>query len=263
MEATNTKRKGRSPRYPGIDLETAVERARKLWAEEAHYPTNVQVALSHWGYAPKSGGGAVAVAALKAFGLIEDQGSGDARKVQLTELAQDILLSESPGRRQEALQEAALRPPAHMDLWTHYGGFQLPSDTSVQLYLMRERGFTPGGSSELVSEYKRTIQFAGLTDRAASVISGTNGDDEDTDQSTELPMAEAVVVQKAGGTRSKVTAGGAVRAYIEIPIPLVGGGEARLSLPRNLTEEGWTQMQAVLAAMKPALVVPAGRDGDD
>jgi hypothetical protein len=194
MEAASTsrKRKGRSPRYPGIDLETAVERARKLWAEEAHYTTNVQVALGHWGYAPKSGGGAVAIAALKAFGLLDDTGAGDARKVHLTELAQDILLSEAPGRRQEAIQDAALRPPAHADLWSRYGA-QLPSDQSVQLYLMRERGFTPGGAAELVSEFKRTISFAGLTGRPATVVFTDESNAEPPHSDQALNMSDSVV----------------------------------------------------------------------
>src|SRR5436305_2614833 len=104
------KRKGRSPRYPGIALDLAVQRARQLWEKERVYPTNVQTALSHWGYAPKSGGGAVAIAALKSFGLIEDNGSGDARTVQLTERAQQILLSDDPLQVRSATEDAALAP---------------------------------------------------------------------------------------------------------------------------------------------------------
>src|SRR5438874_12768923 len=112
-----TKRRGRSPRYPGIPLDLAIERAKQLWEKEQLYPTNVQTALAHWGYAPKSGGGAVAIAALKSFSLIEDDGSGDARTVRLTERAQQILLSEDPMQVRSATQEAALAPTIHRDLW--------------------------------------------------------------------------------------------------------------------------------------------------
>src|SRR5690242_15989093 len=121
MEASTRKQVGRSPRYPGIDLERAVERARTLFEKEAHYPTNTQIVLQHWGYAPKGGGGAVTLAALKAFGLIETDGAGDRRTAHVSRLAENILNPENPLIRQDALKTAALLPQAHRDIWEQYG----------------------------------------------------------------------------------------------------------------------------------------------
>src|SRR4051812_1763070 len=80
-------KKARSPGYPGIDLKTAVERARELWrAQQGNY-ANVGTILHHWGYKPHSGAGLVALAALKKFGFIEDDGSGQTRRARLTDEA--------------------------------------------------------------------------------------------------------------------------------------------------------------------------------
>src|SRR5207247_7259978 len=136
--------------------------------KEAHYPANVTIVLQHWGYAPKSGGGAVALAALKAFGFIETGGTGEARTAKVSRLAEKILHAEDPLVRQQALQTAALLPPIHKELWERYGP-QLPSDQSLDSYLRHERGFTPGGSRDVIAEYKRTISYAGLTERDATV----------------------------------------------------------------------------------------------
>src|SRR5688500_14916003 len=93
------RRTGRSPSYPGIDLELALQRANELWAREHHYPTAIPTILSHWGYGSKSGGGFAAVAALKTFGLLDDRGTGEGRQAWLSRLAQDIITAENPTAR--------------------------------------------------------------------------------------------------------------------------------------------------------------------
>lgn len=260
--APPTKRKGRSPRYPGIDLELAIQRATTLWKHEALYPTNVQTALSHWGYAPKSGGGAVAIAALKSFGLITDKGTGDARTVQLSERAQTIIVSEDPVQVREETQAAALAPTAHQDLWTRYGP-QLPSDESLKLYLMRERGFTPSGAAELISEYKRTIAFAGLTERGATV-SADAADEDDLPEQSAVPIERVARTWQlyGGGIANPVSEAnlsrhalmGSAATMLEIPVPLAGEGFARVSLPARMSPRAWAQLIAVLDAYKAGIV---------
>lgn len=177
-ENTPPQRKGRSPSYPGIDLEFAIQRAEQLWQHEHHYPTAVPTILGHWGYGTKSGGGFAAIAALKNFGLMDDQGTGPDRTAWLTKLAQDILTAESKEQRQALIRQAALKPSMHLALWEKYGS-RLPSDVSMQLFLTREREFTPSGAGELVSEWKRTLAYAKLADEAGSVT--PNGADAKQD----------------------------------------------------------------------------------
>lgn len=249
MESSKRKQKGRSPRYPGIDLETAIQRARQLWEREAQYATNVHTVLQHWGYQPKSGAGAVAIAALKSFGLIEDSGAGDARTVALTVLAQDIVLSDDDEQRTDAIQSAALLPTAHDDLWKRYSS-QLPSDQSLQLYLMRERQFTPGGAKELASEYKRTLAFAGLTGRGVAVSQRSPEEAQSSGISQGVTAKPPVAGTMAGGGTATVS------RNLEIPVPLTDGGMVVISVPRSMTVDAWRQMLSVLEAYKPALTSP-------
>ena len=65
-------KKMRSPAYPGINLEVALKRASGLYVKERRNAVAFPVAVSYWGFGPKSSGGLVSVAALKSFGLLDD-----------------------------------------------------------------------------------------------------------------------------------------------------------------------------------------------
>ena len=67
--------KQRSPRAPSIDLETALASARKLYAEEKGNATPVDTAMRHWGYTSRNGRSLTLVAAVKQYGLIQDEGA--------------------------------------------------------------------------------------------------------------------------------------------------------------------------------------------
>src|SRR5690606_17547047 len=114
---------GRSPAYPFIALDKAVARADALRRAVGKNDTRVVSAVHHWGYGPKSSGGIQTVAALKHFGLLEDSGSGQDRRVKLTDLANRILLDQRPNsiERQELIKRAALNPKMHQELWERWG----------------------------------------------------------------------------------------------------------------------------------------------
>ncbi len=91
--ATEDKRKRtRSPAYPFINLETAISRAKQFYDKEARNAANVNVAAKHWGFVEGSSNGAQTVAALISFGLMQDEGTSEKRKVKLTHNALRILL---------------------------------------------------------------------------------------------------------------------------------------------------------------------------
>src|SRR4051812_38361278 len=108
---TTKGRKPRSPNYPGIDLGGAVGRAVKLCENEQAHTVPTQFILDEWGYKPKSGGGGVAYAALKRFGLFEEKGRGSA---SLSNLGLEIVRAEQgDGRDYDKLRQAALLPKVH------------------------------------------------------------------------------------------------------------------------------------------------------
>src|SRR5579863_3947203 len=100
----------RSPPFPFIPLERAIGRAREFEASYRRSAGRLANVLGVWGYTAKSSGGFQTMAALKAFGLMEDEGTGAERKFKLTDLALRILKDERPGKREEGIKEAALKP---------------------------------------------------------------------------------------------------------------------------------------------------------
>lgn len=233
------RKKGRSPSYPGVDLEQAIERARTLYQAERRNRVPVQTALHDWGYKSLTGVGAVVLAALKKFGLLEDEGSGDARHVRLTDLAMRILQDgrESSAERDAAIREAALTPSIHRQLWDEYGG-ELPSDDNLRFKLLRERAFTESGVADFIPEFRRTIAFANLN-RSDKL---PEQDQIERNEPRSSPGGRPVVVSQTG------------QAYT-VQLPISPAEWARLEAPFPLTEAKWRQMLKVLDAMKPALVV--------
>jgi len=245
------RRKGRSPSYPGIDVGLALDRARQLWEREHHYDTAVPTILEHWGYGAKSGGGFAALAALKTFGLLADEGNGPKRSAKLTPLAQDIITAEDPQQRQKLVQKAALMPQIHAELWQLYGA-KLPSDQTLSLFLIRERGFTPSGASELVSEWKRTMTHAQLTTATDSVPANA----EDSNAGTGGPTGRENLTPPATIDRDEKPPVDHRQQHQPrtIQVPYSPSEWALVQAPFPMTESAWTQMLAVLAAMKPGLV---------
>lgn len=157
-ESQHKKAKQRSPSFPFIDLETAVQRAEQFYRAEGKAAAPPGVAVRHWDYSEKSSGGKQTLAALKAYGLLDKSGG----KVRLTERAFHIVVPGSP-RRAEALREAALEPGQFRALWERHGE-HLPSESTLKHELVVERGFNPNAVDDFLSNYRATGKYAGLTD---------------------------------------------------------------------------------------------------
>ena len=174
----------RSPSYPDLDLREAIEKAQVVWDRESRNLAPVTTIQEHWGYRANTGPALRAVAALKKFGLLEDQGRGDTRQARLTDLAESIILDkrEPSTERDAAIRNAALTPPIHADLWEKYQG-NLPSDATLQFVLTKNLRFSPRGAEALIKEFSATIAFAKL-ERADIIASNEDeqagGNDNDS-----------------------------------------------------------------------------------
>jgi len=239
--------KRRSPSYPAISLEQAIHRARELYERERQHPTPVETVAHHWGYKSLNGPAAVSLAALKKFGLLEDEGNGDARRARISDLAVDVLAHPDETQRRRAVRSAALEPAIHQELWERYGS-SLPSDANLHWELTRDRGFSETGAAEFIKEYKATVGFAQL------------------EQHAELPTQEPAAAATTTGTSAVAAASaqpdspvGTLPAASErrrsFLIPLISGGTVAVEGDFPLTDQDWIQFMAVLTAMRPGLVV--------
>jgi hypothetical protein len=148
-------------RFPFIPLPRAIERCRELYKLANGHEVPLSAAMKAWAYAEKSSGGLQTVAALKAFGLVEDVGGGDVRKVKLTDTALRIIRDPrdiSPDR-DALIREAALKPPLHRDVIEKYDGLP-PSDEALKAFLLIDRGLKDEAVPEFIREFMATMTLA-------------------------------------------------------------------------------------------------------
>jgi hypothetical protein len=209
----------RSPAYPGIDLEAAIKRAQEFYDRERRNSANAEIAVQHWGYKPTSGGGFIVIAALKAFGLISDSGSGKARKIQLTDLALRILLDRRPDslERSEAIKQAALMPKIHSSLWNKYRD-EIPSEENLRHELVFERKFNENSVGDFIREFRATIKFANLSNSDTVSLS-----DEDTGEDNYMATQELAIDNKQLTQRKSDASG---TKEISLPIGITEDGQA-------------------------------------
>ena len=243
---------GRSPSYPNFGLGEAIEKAQVIWDRENRNLAPVSTIQRHWGLKPNTGTGLRAVAALKKFGLLEDQGRGEHRQARLSELAQSIILDnrENSPERDTAIREAALMPPIHADLWDEYQG-SLPSDETLQYVLKRKRKFSASGAAALIEELRSTIAFAKLEE--SDSIAPEEGEKPDADVGEELPTT-SVPETPNPFEESPVTLGATTVENRILQLPLLGDAWAAIQVPQPMSESEWNQMMVVLEAMKPGIV---------
>lgn len=252
---TRRKPKGRSPSYPGIGLGDAIEKAAVLYQKEGRHAAPADVITTHWGYKPKTGPSLVAVAALKKFGLLEDEGGNGSRWARLTPLALSIVLDEADSpERQQHVREAALTPPIHAELWNESGG-RLPSDQNLRRTLVLERGFTDSGAQQFIRQFKSTIAFAGLgepdkmpeSQLPQHRLSGEHMPPQDI-RPVGIPSEGAI-----GSPRLSPEAGDQPRLRT-LPLPVDTDPWPVLQVPVPMTEEAWDQMLAAITVFKVGVV---------
>jgi hypothetical protein len=265
------RRKGRSPSYPGISLKTAVERAGVLYERQRRHWEPMGAVTTAWGFkAPTTGPASVSYAALKKFGLLDEEGSGAERKARLSDLAMAILMKPDP---LPSIQQAALMPPIHRELWEAYGN-DLPSSETLKWELVGQRGFTESGFEDFVRVYRDTIAFAQLRQgRAEPEEPGDSGEAAaEPDAAGPLSYPRSSQPQAGGSAQpTKASAHDSGRdvirhespSVVRIPLLLVGGAVITVEGEFPIIEAAWNQMLAVLQAMKPGLVSSAGSESRD
>ncbi len=165
-----------STRFPFISLEKALARTEQLFsADKAGRPMLIPVAFEVWNYSPKSSGAFQTVAALKQYGLLDDEGANDERRVRVSDAARRFFLDERDEVRAGKLASFALAPPLFRTLWETDGwSAGIPADTVARSHLKLERNLNDQSARSLLSILKDNIQFAGLKSgfpRASSVES--------------------------------------------------------------------------------------------
>lgn len=161
-DAAEERTRERSPSFPFIPLQKAVDRLRQMAHSHKRSPARPGMLGPTWGYGQKSSGLSQTIAALRAYGLIEDIGKGEDRKMNITDLGWRILNDTRPGAREQAIKEAALRPRLIAEYANHWVNDR-PSDSHRISELNLDRGFTPEAANLFLKVFDETVSFANLT----------------------------------------------------------------------------------------------------
>lgn len=180
QETDAAKKRLRSPAYPYINLEASIKRAKEFYDREGRNAAPITVAATHWGYEAKSSGATQTAAALMSFGLMQDEGTGEKRKLKLTQQALRILLDTRPDPRDrdELLKQAALKPKIHQQIWSKWA--DSISDVNLKHALLFEwtPPFNENSVAGFIRQYRDTISFAKLT--ASDKVATEDGHDSGT-----------------------------------------------------------------------------------
>lgn len=252
----------RSPPYPAISLDKAVERAAELYAKSLHHAVPIAVVASSWGYGEKSSGLFGHLAALKQFGLLSDEGSGPKRRFKLTDGAVRVVRDPDPHseKRRTILATAALNPKVHAELWSRYGaaGASGSMDIVIKSYLTLDRAddggapFSDNAADDLISEYKQTIAYAGLMNGGLQVSPDVSSDDNDEEGKTNLPSAgKSEIMQTAQLDPVVVKAPPPPAGNLNDIRAEIAGGRVRIDA--LLDKDGLEKLEKKIAALKELL----------
>ena len=164
MSDTQTEKspRDRSPSFPFIPLQTAVERLVSLEKVSGRHPMPVEKAGPAWGMKEKSSQADQTLAALRSFGLIEYQKINDRRQAVLSEEARKYLRAQQDAVKKQVLKQSALRPRIIRQFWTTWGPDR-PSDPIALDQLMLDHSFSDVGAKNFLRVYDATIAYAGLS----------------------------------------------------------------------------------------------------
>jgi hypothetical protein len=242
----------RSPGFPFIGLKKALARAKEFYDHEKRNWANVKVAVKHWGFNETSSGGKQTLAALAAYGLLQDNGSADSRQVRLSDIAIKVILdtrNPSPDRV-ELLKTLALKPKLHKEIWDKYEG-QLPSQENLRHFLVVEHDppFNENWVDHFIGEFLASLEFAGLN--KSDTLSLGQEDKAQLDALIEEELGVPEVQQQpppAGQFVPKVDA--KVLPGVRQDLFSLSEGTVSIQWPASLSAESFEDLSAWLDILK-------------
>ena len=237
-------------------------------AADGSHALTLTAAAEALGLRPESSWLNLRLASLKKFGLIDDLPAGETRerRVRLTSTA--VMLATIPhydAMSRVLRQQAALRPPIYEDLWNRFGPI-LPANEPMRDYLVKERQFNPQSVDALLDNFRSTVEYAELMERALSfdeLAAAVNADIAGRIKKTPSKSSLSLAMEKMKAQRREAEAAAgpilgesllnlsaadlqARREQTEAAagrrttsIPLDGGEDALLQFPREMSAERW------------------------
>jgi|SRR5665213_780697 len=198
MTETNeaTGQRDRSPAYPIIPLEAALQRLAEFDTHFKRTPARSQKVGDAWGIKAKAYADRT-VAALRYFGLLEYQGAGKDRSVTVSEDGRKYLRAQQEETKREVVKAAALRPKQIAKFWSSWGKDR-PADAACLDELVIKDGFSEAGARDFLKVYDSTITYAGLSESDKMVHDLVGSEERDhAEDEEESPSDQHQPLKKA------------------------------------------------------------------
>lgn len=223
----------RSPRFPFILLEEAVELLRKLDAYQNDRSETLKrpEILKALDYASLHGAAVKTIGAMRAYDLLEKSGDG----LRISPVGAAILDAASEEERRPHLQKAALSPLTFRNLWRNARHMSRPG--LVELLL--SRGFTEQGAKRASRIYRKNDELADL---------------QTLELEPELPERGQAKANRIGGgpavKRARRNENALPPSMLRLPL---SAGVA--VIPKGITTEEFDLLMETLRAWRDQLVV--------
>ena len=230
----------KSPNYPGVDLSTAIELARKLFSGEVgRGEFTPDDAARAWDYSSVSGPVRVRIGALRQYGLIERVEGSRISNAKLSRRAL-VLVLHQPGSEEyrEAIREAALAPPLFKETFeTHPNA----ADGVLRQFLVIDKNFTDYGVNRFVKSYKRTLSLASLDaagqETRLKLAREKDGVSTGSGGASEKKNDEVAEIETPGADKS-----------MKIPIPIFRDRVVTVIAPIDIDSSDWENVYRILDA---------------
>lgn len=161
-EEDSKRKRDRSPSFPYVSLREAVQRTEEFHKIYGRHAARVAQLSQPWNYSPSSSSLLRVVAALKMYGLIDEQGAGADRKVNISELGARIAADKRPGVRDAAIRQAFSQCEILVELNSKWGARRPPDDACLsELHL--DMRFTEEAAKKLISVYDDSVTYANMS----------------------------------------------------------------------------------------------------
>lgn len=145
---------GRSPNYPALTLEEAIEQIRKVYDAQHHYPATKEVVAQNLGYGGINGKSLAFIGALKRYALLQ----ADGENLRVSDDAISILtLPQDDPARTAALKRAAFATPIFAQLYETYGN-KPPADAVLRHELVKKK-FLQKAADEAIRIYRDNLEL--------------------------------------------------------------------------------------------------------
>lgn len=147
--------RGRSPNYPHLTLEEAIQKGRLVYTAEHFHTSSREVVAKDMGYQSLNGASLTAIAALRHYNILADENDG----LRISGNAVDMFESPKTDKGwQTAVCQCAFAPVLFKEMYLEFGE-GLPSEANLRHWLIK-KSFMPKAADSIVRVYRENMEFA-------------------------------------------------------------------------------------------------------